>query len=244
MIRFSKVSLCVAVVGAIAPLAHGVSFLNKLYNTGLDDANVKLNTAAQTQDNHYVLSSIEPQYFEAYAVKGYVSYWMPSSSDYVDGGGNTFASQWISPKWIPGGDAGEVNNWPLNQQFNYTLSFNLGAETPLDIKGQWMADNGSNLSAGLVSEIYVNDVATGQQIVAGEFPPFNNWYEFDLKGSYFNKGANTITFSVTNWAQDFGNPTGVRAVFTSAEATPEPFTLVLCFGALALGVYRGRARKV
>ena len=109
-----------------------------------------------------------------------------------------------------------MNNYPNNEQFYYTLSFNLANPNGADIKGQGMTDNGSD-GAGLISQILVDGQPTGQVMgySSDQYEPFNTWNSFELNGGYFQAGINTITFSVTNWPQDYGNPTGLRVAFTS-----------------------------
>jgi hypothetical protein len=221
----------------MAGAAHGDSFLNELYNTGVDDSGAKLSTSVQTLDSHYSVSSDPAQFTSAYAVDGYDGYW--NTADY-----GTTSSQWISPLWN-GGQAGEVNNYPNNQQFYYTLSFNLTNATNVDVKGAWMADNGCDAS-GLISQILVNGVPTGQKLewTGDQYEPFGTWKAFELNGNYFKTGENTITFSVTNWAQSYGNPTGLRVAFASASSgTPEPYTLVLGAAAFMTGIVRGKNRR-
>jgi hypothetical protein len=244
--RTMKIFCCVATFGAIAAGAHGYSFLNTLYNTGMGaDGNV-LSTATKSLDPHYALQSNPVGFSSAYAVSGFGPYW--NTADYVDSSsGTTYRSKWISPIWNSG-EAGGVNNFPNSQQFNYTLTFDLGQGTPVGIAGQWMSDNGSGTFNGtvLTSQILVNGKPTGQTI--GD-TAITAWNPFDLSGTYngqnyFQAGTNTITFSVANWPTGFPNPTGLRVVFTSAEAVPEPFTFtILGAGVLTLAIRKRRARK-
>ena len=249
MKRTTKLFGCIFAFGVMSALSQA-ALLDQLFNTGVDNSKVKLATGVPTVDPHYSLVSNPAGYLAAYAVNGFETgqpwNWLPSSLDYTDVNG-TYASQWISPVWNRGGDAGNIGN-VTPMQFNNTMTIDLGTLPSADIKGAWMADNGSDVTRGLVSDILVNGTATGNQIFATNnnngWDPFQQWTTFDLNGSYFHTGINTITFSVVNWPQGQGNPTGVRAVFTSAEPVPEPFAMGLtALGVGLAGVIRRRRRS-
>jgi hypothetical protein len=235
---------CVVTIGAMATLAHGYSFLNSLYNTGIDADGNKLSTATKTIDPHYTLQSNHAGLSTAYAVSGFNGYW--NTTDYSDGS-KTYKSSWISPVW-DSGQAGNIYDNPNVGLYNYTLTFDLGGRTPAEIKGQWMSDNGTGSPSGVLytSQILVNGLLTGQTIGS---TALTDWNSFILNGtyndqSYFHTGVNTITFSVSNWPSTFQTPTGVRVVFTSADAVPEPFTLgILGVGVLSLAISRRRRRN-
>lgn len=228
----------VVALGVLSTGARADGLLSQLYNTGVDDLGAKLSTAVPTVDTRYPLVSAPAGFTSAYAVNGFETgspwAWMPSSVDYTDVNG-VHASQWLSPIWTDG-QAGNVGN-TSPQQFNYTISFDLGAATNANIQGVWMADNSTSVDGSMIAQILVNGSVTGQTIdysgaVDNGWGSFQSWHGFDLSGSYFHAGINTITFSVPNWPQGEGNPTGVRVAFTNAEAVPEP----LGIAALAIGL--------
>jgi hypothetical protein len=237
-----------ALFGALATFAHGYSFLNLLYNTGVGTAGNELPTDTANLDPHYSLQS-DPVvgYSQAYAVWGYGTAW--DRADYVDPYTGTISySEWISPLWN-NGQPGWVDNYSP-EWFNYTLSFNLGTDIPAEIRGGWIADNGSTYYDGtlLTTQILVNGMPTGQTI-QGE--GWGSWTPFALDGtydgqSYFQTGTNTITFSVSNEPGGPGNPTGLRVAFTAADtAVPEPLTaLGLGIGVVVRGCRRRRKPTV
>jgi hypothetical protein len=247
MKRSLKVLSLVVVLGAVSAVSQA-SLLDQLYNTGIGDNGGELSTSTPTVDTHYTLDSSPEGYTAAYAVTGYETGdawgWLPSSSNYTDANGKVYDSEWISPIWQDG-EAGNVGNYLWPQYFNYSETIDLGTATSAVITGEWMADNGNSLDGSTVTEIYVNGKATGETIstspVDNGWGSFQEWHPFTLSGSYFTSGVNTITFSVVNWAQGEGNPTGLRVVYTSATAVPEPFALGLA--ALGIGLVRVVRRR-
>jgi len=223
--------------------------LSQLYNTGVDNSGMKLSTASPTVDTHYTLVSSPSGYTAAFGVSGFQTgdpwQWLPSSVDYTDPNGDVFTSEWISPIWTDSGEAGNVGNYLFPQYFNYTESVDLGSASSAVITGEWMADNGNAIDGSIITQILVNGQATGETIVTSPvdngWGAFQQWHPFTLSGSYFTSGVNDITFSVVNWPQGQGNPTGLRVVFTSANAVPEPFAFGLA--ALGLGLVRVVRRR-
>ncbi|WP_157844942.1 VPLPA-CTERM sorting domain-containing protein [Methylocucumis oryzae] len=72
---------------------------------------------------------------------------------------------------------------------------------------------------------------------------FTSWYSFSATGSLFKAGINTLQFIVTNYKLSGGNPTGIRAEFTSSNVNPVPVPAAIwLFGSslLALGVLKRR----
>jgi hypothetical protein len=64
---------------------------------------------------------------------------------------------------------------------------------------------------------------------------FTDWTSF-AANSGFVAGVNKLDFVVSNWAQNGGNPTGLRVEFaaSSVAAVPEPETYAMLLGGLAL----------
>ena len=73
----------------------------------------------------------------------------------------------------------------------------------------------------------------------------SGWSGFSAT-SGFHAGVNTLDFVVTNFAQNGGNPAGLRVEFDSSSVTavPEPETYAMLLGGLAvLGLVKRRRKQ-
>ena len=143
---------------------------------------------------------------------------------------NSGTSKWITPTAVQGQsfDAYSAGS------YTYTLSFDLSGynATSASFTGRFAADNDA------VIKLNNHVIASGSG--------FTDWTPF-AAGSGFQSGLNTLQFVVGNWAQNGGNPTGLRVEFLSSRiaAVPEPSSYaMLLTGALLLGVVARRRIKV
>ena len=154
----------------------------------------------------------------------------------------TYDSQWpIGPwiandstsKWItPTSSQGESFDPWTNGTYTYTLTFDLSgynAATAM-FSGRLAADNSV--------QVKLNNN------VIGSATGFTGWTSFGAS-SGFVSGVNTLDFVVSNWAQNGGNPTGLRVEFgtSSIAAVPEPATYAMLLGGLVMVGAVVRRRK-
>lgn len=143
---------------------------------------------------------------------------------------NSSASKWITPT------ANQAQSFDpsANGTYTYSLSFNLTGydASSAALAGRFAADN--------TAVVLLN----GTQI--GSSNGFTSWSSFGTTaGNGFVAGNNTLQFVVTNWAQNGGNPTGLRVEFTSSNvaAVPEPETYAMMLAGLGLVGVIARRRK-
>lgn len=183
--------------------------ISGLSNTGVG--------AGGTADTHYKLTAVTSDTTLASNVPVItldnvwpINPWMANSS----------VSKWITPT----SSQGQSFDAASNGSYTYSLDFNLAGYQPATaaFTGRVAADN-------TVTVLLNNQViATGSG--------FSDWSSFSAN-SGFVSGANRLDFVVSNWAQNGGNPTGLRVEFDStsvAAAVPEPETYALMLGGLGL----------
>lgn len=195
--------------------------ISGLHNTGLG--------AAGDSDSHYTLKAQSSDT------------WIPATKPVI-----TIDNVWpISPwmansntsKWItPTANQGQsFDGWDTGY-YTYSLSFDLSGYNAATaaFSGRVAADN-------FVTVLLNNHVV-------GTGNGFSDWSSFSsgAGGSAFVSGVNKLDFVVTNWAQNGGNPTGLRVEFdaSSVAAVPEPETYALMLGGLALVGAVARRRKL
>ncbi|WP_432377681.1 PEP-CTERM sorting domain-containing protein [Duganella sp. P38] len=142
---------------------------------------------------------------------------------------NNSTSRWITPTASQGQS---LDAWSAGT-YTYTLSFNLAGydASTASFAGRMAADNAVT-------------VKLNNQIIGGG-ASFSDWASFSAN-SGFVAGVNTVDFIVTNWAQNGGNPTGLRVEFGSSSVTavPEPETYAMLLGGLGLVGLLPRRRKL
>jgi hypothetical protein len=211
-----------------------------LHNTGVDAVSTPL-ADTTGPDLHYKVSygtaigSYTTTSASAFAVNDNTqfpmnAYWIQSDSQ----------SAWISPFGRNTTDASANGFYDYQTTFSLT---GLVAGTAM-ISGQWAADN-----CGL--DILINGHSTGQAMSCSgpsNYAPFGGWTSFAIT-SNFTAGLNTIDFLVENYAQNGGNPTGLRVEMSGTASAsssnppiPEPLTLAL-FGSGIAGLALLRRRK-
>jgi len=196
--------------------AHAAD-INGLVNTGVG--------ANGTADSHYTLSaaSSDTAISNTAPVITYdnqwpISPWMANDS----------ISKWITPT---ASQAQSFDAWSAGT-YTYSLSFDLGG---------YKADTAS-FSARVAADNSVVVVLNNQTIYSAA--GFTGWSSFTANGGFID-GVNKLDFVVTNWAQNGGNPTGLRVEFNNSTVmpVPEPETYAMMLGGLALVGAIARRRK-
>lgn len=141
---------------------------------------------------------------------------------------NDSTSKWITPT----SSQGDSFDPSSNGTYTYSLTFDLSgynAATAM-FSGRLAADN--------------SVVVKLNNSVIGSATGFTDWTSFGAS-SGFVSGVNTLDFVVSNWAQNGGNPTGLRVEFgvSSIAAVPEPATYAMLLGGLVMVGAIARRRK-
>jgi len=142
---------------------------------------------------------------------------------------NNGTSKWITPTAT---QSQTLDQWNAGS-YTYTLSFDLTGYNAASaaFTGRMAADN------SVVIKLNNQTISSA----AG----FTDWTGFASNGGFVS-GVNKLDFVVSNWAQDSGNPTGLRVEFVSSSvmaAVPEPETYAMMLGGLALLGVTARRRK-
>jgi hypothetical protein len=199
----------------LAGSAHAAA-INGLVNTGL--------AAQGQQDTNYALTAVVSD--TATGAFGYVSYdnqwpinpWLA----------NDDTSRWITPTAAQG----QSLDASANGSYTFHLSFDLTGYNAASaaFSGRFSADN--------AAEIKLNGttVATGTG--------FTSWHDFSAANG-FVAGVNSLDFVLTNFAQNGGNPAGLRVEFTESNiaAVPEPETYAMLLAGMGLVGFAARRRK-
>lgn len=211
-----KLALVLA-MGFASVNAHALDIAG-LYNTGAS-------FAAGAQDTHYALSSTT----NTVGAYGYVS----SNGTFPIAGNwlaNTTTSSWLTPT----SSQGESFDPSANGTYTWTTTFDLTGfdAASASFSGQFAADN-SALA-------YLN----GNLI--GTSNGFASFSAFAATANDFVAGVNTLSFVVTNLAQNGGNPTGLRVEFLSSNvaAVPEADTYAMMLAGLGLMGAIARRKKI
>ena len=145
-------------------------------------------------------------------------------------------AQWLSPNVSSTGNA-LTEDPSSNGHYTWTLGFNIATNpSTASFTATWLTDN-------------YGYVELNGTTIAGSTTPAPNGYVTGTNfsaNSGFVYGMNTLTFVVTNIANDSGfNPTGIDVAFTSSNvaATPLPAAALLFGSALIGGGVFARKRK-
>ena len=143
--------------------------------------------------------------------------------------GNSDISKWITPT----ASQGQSFDASTAGTYTYTLSFDLtGFQAgSAFFTGRLAADN------SVVVKLNDQTISSASG--------FSDWTSFASNGG-FAAGMNKLDFVVTNWAQNGGNPSGLRVEFASSDvaaAVPEPETYAMLLAGIALLGVVARRRK-
>ncbi len=145
-------------------------------------------------------------------------------------------AQWLSPNVSATGDA-LTEDPSSNGNYRWTLDFNIATNPNTAwFTATWLTDN------------YGYAELNGNTITGSATPMPNGYVTGTSFGAHsgFVYGMNTLTFVVTNIANDSGfNPTGIDVEFTGSNvaATPLPAAALLFGSALVGGGVFARKRK-
>jgi hypothetical protein len=212
-----RIFLAGAIALAAITSAHAAS-ITGLKNTGLG--------ASGSGDSNYKLTaaSSDTTITSTVPVISYDSQW-PINPWLA----NSSSSKWITPTASQGQsfDASSAGT------YTYTLSFDLTGYNAASaaFTGRLAADNSVTIKLN--------------NTVIGTATGFSDWTNFSAD-SGFVSGTNKLDFVVSNWAQNSGNPTGLRVEFATSSvmaAVPEPETYAMLLGGLAMLGAVARRRK-
>ena len=184
----------VVLLTAVPVLGHGaVVAAPGSFISGLYNTGIDRN--ADGIDDHYRLSSLVSDV--AYVGSGVAASWLSNSS--------SAASKWLTP--AP--NALQSYDAKSPGLYEYSLSFDLTGyrEESARLAARWATDN--------FGEVTLNGLTLGSS------DAFTRWTSFEAL-SGFRPGLNTLTFSVTNYQQLTGNPTGLRVEFLNSFVSPVP----------------------
>jgi hypothetical protein len=198
----------------LAGAANAASIVG-LYNTGVNNDGTQ---AANGIDQHWTLdNNVGSNHAFVSGTQGQ----FPLNGPWLDENTDT-ASRWITPT-ATASDSVDARN---DGFYQYSETFDLTAEqaTGASFAGQFAADNG-------ILWIKVNNTAILGSDSGPSLGGFSSWTAFAANSSVFHAGENTVTFDVDNFAQDGGNPSGLRVEFLSSTVgVPEPATWALMIG--------------
>ena len=177
--------------------------------------------ASGTADTHYALSSASTS--STVPVITYNNQW--PISPWI---GNDATSKWITPT---ADQSQSFDAWSAGT-YTYSLSFDLSG----------FKAGSASFSGRVAADNAVTVLLNNQTISSAS--GFTGWSGFASNGGFID-GVNKLDFVVTNWAQNGGNPTGLRVEFTDSTVTPvpEPETYAMMLGGLALVGAIARRRK-
>lgn len=187
-------------------------------------ANTGTGTSGST-DSHYTLSAASSDTGIANTVPTItydnlwpISPWMANDS----------ISKWITPT---ASQAQSFDAWTAGT-YTYSLRFDLSG---------YKADSAS-FSGRLAADNAVVVLLNNEVISSAS--GFTSWSSFAASGGFVS-GVNQLDFVVTNWAQNGGNPTGLRVEFeqSAVAAVPEPETYAMLLGGLGLIGFVARRRQ-
>jgi hypothetical protein len=214
-----RIAAAVAFTAALALTgAAQAATITGLFNTGVDDGGALL--VGDVADAHWTLDGGAPAYTGLQAGQFPEPYWMADGPN----------SRWLTPSR----DGGQSYDPFSEGTYNYTLNFTLPQFSAASFSGAFAADNE-------VSAITLNGHSLGGGV------GFSGWTGFSAASGDFVSGTNTLTFTVKNWAQNGGNPTGLRVEFGASNVTaaPEPgmwALMLLGFGGVGATLRAQRRR--
>lgn len=207
--------LAAAIALSALTTAHAAT-ITGLSNTGVG--------AGGTQDTNYTLTAVSDPWIGTVVPVITLDNTWPVNPWLA----NTTTSKWITPTANQGQS---FDAWNTGT-YTYSLTF--------DLTGYDAAT--ASFSGRVAADNTVKVLLNGTEVGSGN--SFSSWGSFSAT-SGFASTTNTLEFVVTNWAQNSGNPTGLRVEFDASAVTavPEPETYTMLLGGLALLGVAARRRK-
>ena len=226
VLAFAAVALGALTITSAAQAASIVG----LYNTGVNNDGTQ---AANGIDQHWTLDNNVGS-TDAFVSGTQGSF--PLNGPWLNENTDT-ASRWITPTPTAADSVDPRNDgfYQYSETFDLTAAQAAGAS----FTGQFAADNG-------ILWIKVNNTAILGSDDGPSLGGFSSWTDFAANSSVFQAGENTVTFDVDNFAQDGGNPSGLRVEFQSSTVggVPEPATWALMIGGFGgMGAMLRRRRR-
>ena len=212
-----RLSLAIVAAGLLAGTSAHAAPIVGLCNTGQTVGCSGPGTLGTTDDNWF-MSSPAGVAWNGTPINGA---WLANNS----------TSLWITPQ----SNGNQTLDPAADGLYSYSLNFDLtGFQfASASFLGRFAVDNS------------VDSITLNGNAVLGSGGTFGSWSNFSSSGGFVS-GVNTLTFNTRNFAQNGGNPAGLRVEFlqSNAIAVPEPATwalLILGFG-LVGGAMRRRER--
>lgn len=214
---FKNTVLAIATFAAMAAAPVSAATITTLFNTGTDASNTSV-AGIGAADQHWALAGGTAYVSGQNGVFPVATNWLAEDA----------VSRWITPAPL----AGATLDPTVDGTYTYSLAFSLDGLSPkfASLSGRYGADNE-------VLGITLNGVALATNGGGG----FTSWTAFDSTGATFLAGLNTLTFTVSNFGQVSGNPSGLRVEVGGFATVPEPQTwamLVLGFGLVGFAARR------
>lgn len=200
-----------ALVSAGASAAAELAWIEGLYNTG------EVFFAGE-QDTNYSFTALSGT---ATGTGGYGIVSEGVGFPFPTWAANSAASSWLTPS----ANAGQSYDPSSNGLYKWSISFDLSGKdlSSASFIGRWWADN--------QGYVQLNGVTISSGVNLSTPTSFS-------ASAGFVAGMNTLDFYVTNYAQNGGNPTGVRVEFLDsyavAAAVPEPESWALLVAGIAV----------
>jgi len=213
--KFFSIATVIALAG-MSPVAAAT--ITTLYNTGVDASGTAV--TGNGADSHWTLNG---------------------GAAYTGGTNGTFPiGPWLAEtstsRWLtPSANAADSFNPSADGIYRYTETFSLTGlkAATATLSGRFASDN-------TIDAVLLNGTA-----ITGSGGSFQSFTTFNSTGGTFNAGVNTLTFVLRNFAQNGGNPTGLRVEVTGTAAiVPEPAMwglLVVGFGLVGVATRRRSA---
>jgi len=224
-VTFKRTLIAAALASASLATAQAADASHSI--TGLVDTGINtISTASGLQDSSYHLLAASSDTIITNTL-GYVTTdnaW--PINPWID---NSTVSKWITPT------ASQAQSFDASTpgHYTYTLNFDLTGSkaSTAAFLGRFAADNAVDISLN------------GHSIASGT--GFTSWSAFGAN-SGFVSGVNALTFDVTNFAQNGGNPAGLRVEFLSSSvaAVPEPASYAMLLAGVGLIAFTARRKAI